>query len=200
MGLELRAGRAYVAWGTTDLFSPTEVLAHFDYRDFLEIEKFPTWHLKASYTLAPFTFEAYVLPVPELHILPPVERITADGDVVGRNRWVKGRFGGFTASTVPISVTLNDNGAPGPSLQNLQPAARVRFSGFGLDASTGVGWLFDRFPTLRAPDVSTSSSRCPSRASTSSSRPRCCAASISEPPGARRWRVLPTTPCGRQPR
>ncbi|MDP2340960.1 MAG: hypothetical protein Q8O67_08385 [Deltaproteobacteria bacterium] len=152
-GLKLRAGRAYVAWGTTDLFSPTEVLAHFDYRDFLDIEKFPTWHLKASYSVEPFTFEAYLLPVPELNVLPPVERITADGDVVGRNRWVKGRFEGFTASVVPVNVTLVDKGAPGPSLNNLQPAARVRFSGFGLDASVGGGWLFDRFPTLRAPEV-----------------------------------------------
>ncbi len=157
-GLKLRAGRAYVAWGTTDLVSPTEILAHFDYRDFLDVEKQPTWHLKASYSLEPVTFELWLLPVPELNILPPVERIDSAGNVVGRNRWVKGRFDGFEATSasgggVPVNVTLVDNGAPGPGLENLQPAARVRFSGFGVDASVGGAWLFDRFPTLRAPDV-----------------------------------------------
>lgn len=152
-GLKLRAGRAYVAWGTTDLYSPTEVLAHFDYRDFLDIEKFPTWHVKASYTFEPITVEAYVLPVPELNILPPVERIGADGVIAGKNRWVKGKFDGFAPAVVPVTVTLNDNGAPGPSLENLQPAMRLRFSGFGVDASIGGAYLFDRFPTLRAPNV-----------------------------------------------
>jgi len=155
-GLKLRAGRGYVAWGTTDLYAPTEVLAHFDYRDFLDIEKLPTWHLKASYSLAPVTVEAWLLPVPELNILPPVDRIGADGVIAGRNRWVKGRFGkpgDFPASVVPVTVKLNDKGARGPSLENLQPAARVRFSGFGVDASLGSAWLLDRFPTVRLPDI-----------------------------------------------
>lgn len=152
-GLKLRAGRAYVAWGTTDLYSPSEVLAHFDYRDFLDVEKLPTWHIKASYTLEPLTFEAWLLPVPELNLLPPVERIGSDGVIAGKNRWVKGRFGGFDAAVVPVNVIFVDKGAPGPSLDQLQPAARVRFSGFGVDASLGGAWLLDRFPTLRLPDV-----------------------------------------------
>lgn len=155
-GLKLRAGRGYVAWGTTDLYAPTEVLAHFDYRDFLDIEKLPTWHLKASYSFSPVTLEAWLLPVPELNILPPVDRIGADGVIAGRNRWVKGRFGNagdFPPSVVPVTIKLVDKGAPGPSLDNLQPAARVRFSGFGVDASLGSAWLLDRFPTVRLPDI-----------------------------------------------
>ncbi len=152
-GLKLRAGRGYVAWGTTDLISPTEVLSIFDMRDFLEIEKFPVWHLKASYTFDPITVEAFVLPVPELNILPPVERIGADGVIAGKNRWVKGRFGAFAPSVVPVVVTLNDKGAPGPSLDAVQPALRLRLSALGVDASVGGAYLWDRFPTLRAPDV-----------------------------------------------
>ena len=150
--LKLRAGRSYVSWGTADLYNPSEVLAHFDWRDVLDVEKFPTWNLKVASTLEPFTLEGYILPVAEANILPPVLGVESDGTLKGRNRWVKGKIN-VEQAPVPVRIRLVDGGPPAPNLDNIQAALRLRVSLFGIDSSLGYAYLWDRFPTLRAPDM-----------------------------------------------
>jgi hypothetical protein len=163
-GIRLRGGRDKLTWGKTDLINVVDVLPIFDYRDVLDIEKFPTWFASASTTFGPITLEAYVLPVPEAHLLPAIDSIAVDGTMRGRNRWVKGRFrdvdetdgiaqNDYQAAAVPVQVRLRDNGPPVPSVTSLQPAARIKLAVGGIDASVAYAYLYDRFPTVRLPVV-----------------------------------------------
>lgn len=149
VGLRLRGGRSYITWGTVDLQSPTDVLSPFDYRDLLDVEKRPTWHLRLQYGIGPLTFEGYYMPLVEPHILPQIESIADDGRIAGANRWIKGDSGVDPAdSQVPLRFQLALNNVPAPALATSQVAARARLSLGGVDASLGYGFLYDPFPAV----------------------------------------------------
>jgi hypothetical protein len=163
-GVRIKGGRDKLSWGKTDLINVIDVLPQHDYRDVLDIEKFPTWFLSAAYTLGPVTLEASVLPVPEAHLLPAIEQIAIDGTMRSRNRWVKGRFrdldltdgysqNDYQSAAIPVAVTLRDVGVPVPSVSSLQPAVRLKLALAGVDASLGYAYLYDHFPTIRLPAV-----------------------------------------------
>lgn len=148
-GLSLRAGRSFVTWGTANLFSPADIINPRDYRDIVRSEKWASWLMRVSYGLGPVSIEAYWLPVVEPHLLPLPSGIGADGELVSQNRWVRGAIDTDDAD-IPLRFSFRDRGAPPPSLHNTQAAARATLALFGVDASLGYAYMFERVPTLRS--------------------------------------------------
>lgn len=143
--VSLKAGRVVAAWGTASLYNPSDVLNPIDFRDPLDSEKWATLMMKASLTLGPATLEAYYLPLPEHHRLPPITGISPDGALESRSRWIHGSIDAEVY--IPVRYVVGPMQPPPPRPSNTQVAARALLSVAGADVSVGYAYLVDRFPS-----------------------------------------------------
>lgn len=142
-----RAGRAVSAWGTANLYNPSDVVSAVDLRDPLATEKLGTLQLRALASLGPITLEAMYLPVPEFHRLPPIEGISSEGKLRSRSRWLRGSVD--VTGSAPLTFHVSPFTPPPPSVSNGQGAARVTAAILGADISLGYAFLLDRVPSPR---------------------------------------------------
>lgn len=143
--LSFRGGQMINAWGTANLYNPTDILNPVDMRDPIEVEKLPTLTFRLGLLLDPVLIDFYFLPVPEAHRIALPETIATDGTLRGRSRWIEGRLG--EPSPLPLYFTLAGEPPP-PSPASSQAAARLSVSAGGIDASLGYAYLIDRLPTF----------------------------------------------------
>jgi hypothetical protein len=142
----LKAGRLLASWGSTTLYSPSDVLNPFDLRDPLRPEKWGTLMVRAAGSFGPVSVELMYLPLPEFNRLPPVDSISPDGQLLGRSRWLRGGVAVPEALPVTFNVGPMVSFAPRPSTS--QFAARAEASIGRVDIGVSGAWLLDRFPSL----------------------------------------------------
>jgi hypothetical protein len=148
MRLNVRAGRFLVAWGTTDLASPADLLNPRDLRDPLAPEKLGAWMIRGAWTAGPLQWEAYYLPVPEPHLLP-LPLAAADGELVASGRWVLGRL----PPIEDVEYIGGEVEPRAPLRANSQGATRLAVSASGVDVSLAYVYRFDPLPSVRATPI-----------------------------------------------
>ncbi len=144
--LRVRAGYLIEAWGSASLYNPSDVLNPIDYRDPLDPEKLGNWMLRASWLAGPVSIEGYYIPVPAPHLLPAVEGISRDGQLLGRSRWVGGSLAPTDVDTPP-TLLLGALETRRPTLGNAQGALRVAVTTPTVDFAVSYAYLFDHFAT-----------------------------------------------------
>jgi hypothetical protein len=144
-GVTVKAGRFVASWGAASLYNPSDVLNPVDLRDPLDPEKWGTLMLRVAVTLGPVTLEGSYLPVPEMHRIPLITGISAQGALMSRSRWVRGSVD--VDVSAPVTFAVSPMAPPGPRPSNSQFALRALLSAGGVDVSLGYAWLVDRFPS-----------------------------------------------------
>jgi len=145
--VSVQTGRMIVAWGTGTLSNPTDILNPLNQRDLLESEKLGTIMARAGITFGAFLFEGYVLPVPEAARMPLPDGFDAQGNAVGRGRWLPELTLGDVPQ-IPLRVHLGELKAPRPTLDHTQGAVRISGSVAGVDVSCAYARLYSRVPSI----------------------------------------------------
>jgi len=128
---ETTLGKQFFAWGTADIFNPTDNLNAYDYLDVIDNEKLVLWAAALRLTTGPTTATFVVVPafVPSRLPLP-------------RSRWTPTLPAGFVG-------VADDPEVPGVTAGNVQYAARVRTTLRGVDVSASYYDGFEHVPVLR---------------------------------------------------
>ncbi len=141
------AGRMLLAWGTANLFNPTDLLNPVDRRDLLVPEKRGAWMARVELLAGPVKLEALYLPVFEPHAIPLPEAVTPDGVLISRSPWISGSVA--QPSPIPLTYRMGQVRLPPLTVSNGQGAARLSAALFGVDLSLGYAFLYDRLPISR---------------------------------------------------
>jgi hypothetical protein len=150
----IRAGRLNAAWGRTNLANPTDIINPIDLRDPFAPEKLPTYMVRTDVVLGRVTIEGYLLPVPEMHLLPNFD-VDSSGRLVSSSRWLDPSVLQQPGSDMRYELVAGS--APPISAANLQYAVRMTLAIGGFDLSAGYAYMFDRIPVLRTQEMTDSS-------------------------------------------
>ena len=129
--LDVALGKQIFAWGTADVFNPTDNLNAYDYMDVIDNEKLGLWSVAFRLTGGATTATFVVVPAFVPSRLPRP-----------RSRWIPEIPSGFVG-------VADDREVPGISAGNLQYAARVRTTVRGVDVSASYYDGFEHVPVLR---------------------------------------------------
>ena len=121
-------GKQIYAWGTADLFNPTDNLNARDFTDFIENEKIGALSLDMNYALRNWKFEFVMIPFFTPARLPLLNK-----------RWSP------LPEDFPLAVDERD--IPAKSLENAQYASRISTTIGGWDLSASYYYGFEGIPT-----------------------------------------------------
>ena len=137
--LEVTLGKQIFAWGTADVFNPTDNINPYDYLDLIDNEKIGVYSAAARLTLGATSLVAVVVPVFTPSRLP-----------LPGSRWMPPLPSTFTGVVGPREV-------PPPTVDNMQYAARLRTTIKGVDVSASYYDGFENIPAIRQSTVVTPS-------------------------------------------
>ncbi len=126
--VEILLGKQVFAWGTADAFNPTDNLNPYDAMDPIDNEKLGVYSAAARASAGPASLTFVVVPV-----FTPTR-----GPLTG-SRWVE-----------PPTLVVDSREVPGPSVDHLQYATRLKATVAGWDVSGSYFDGFDPNPVLRA--------------------------------------------------
>lgn len=133
--VELSLGKQIFAWGTAELYNPTDNLNPYDYLDVIDHEKLGVYSASLQLDADPATLTVVVVP-----FFTP-SRIPLSG-----SRWTPSPPKGFAA-------LIDDRALPSRAANNMQYAARIKATLKGWDLSASYFDGFEHTPVVKRSTV-----------------------------------------------
>lgn len=136
--LDLTLGKQIFAWGTADAFNPTDNLNPYDFLDVIDHEKMGVYAAAARASVGPVTLTFVAVPY-----------FTPSRTPLRDSRWLP-------LLSPEASAILAERELPGPTVDNIQYAARLRGTIRGWDLSVSYFDGFEHTPVIKQTSVEVS--------------------------------------------